>query len=153
MWFELVPTRETFNRYKNNPAVLNKLFQLASKTNLIGMRAALRQRYIDKDGKMINENKGIKEMRISAAWMRSLDDSLRYNPLLKEIEAKNGDEDSRSLFDDQGRWIGKAPVLQARAVAQLDENKKKAVITTSINIEDKDCSLFRVEEKVIINVL
>lgn len=138
MWFELVPTRETFNRYKNNPAVLNKLFQLASKTNLIGMRAALRQRYIDKDGKMINENKGIKEMRISAAWMRSLDDSLRYNPFLKEIEAKNGDEDSRSLFDDQGRWIGKAPVLQARAVAQLDENKKKAVITTSINIEDKE---------------
>lgn len=136
MWFELVPTRETFIRYKDNSVVLDKLFQLASRTNLRGMRAALRQRYIDKDGKMINENKGIKEMRISAAWMRSLEDSLGYNPLVKEEEAKSGDSDSQSLFDKDDKWIGKAPVLMARAVAQLGENKKKVIVKSSIKIDD-----------------
>ncbi len=136
MWFELVPTRESFIRYKDNPTVLDKLFQIASRTNLKGMRAALRQRYIDKDGKMINENKGIKEMRISAAWLRSLEDSLRYNPLVKEEEAKNGDPDSQALFDKHGRWTGQAPVLMARAIAQLGEDKKKVIVRSSIKIDD-----------------
>lgn len=137
MWFELVPTENCFIRYKNNPAVLEKLFQLASKTNLKGMRAALRQRYIDKQGKMINENKGIKEMRISAAWMRSLEDSLNYNPFLKEGKTSIDEHESPS-FDEKHRWIGKAPILLARAVAQLDQNKKKVVIKTSIKIDNVD---------------
>lgn len=124
MWFELVPTRETFLKYKDNEDVLAKLFELAEGSHLTAMRGALRQRYIDKDGRMINENKGIKEMRISAAWMRSLSDSLRYNPFVREEDANNE------------QWKGKAPILLARAVAERGEDKKKSVIKTSIKVKD-----------------
>ncbi len=135
MWFELVPTRETFLRYKDNREVLDKLFQLAGRNHLKRMRDALRQRYIDKDGIMINENKGIKEMRISSAWMRSLNDSLRYNPFVSE-EQVQGDSLSNALYNKDKQWTGKAPILLARAVAEIGEDKKKSVIKTSIKVKD-----------------
>ena len=78
--------------------------------NLTGLERALLQRYVDNDGRMINENKGIKEMRISAAWLRALEDSPKYNPLNKDLQGK------KDYFDDTGNWLGSAPILLARPV-------------------------------------
>lgn len=36
------------------------------------LRAAIEQKYVYDDGSMINENKGIKEIKISASWLRNL---------------------------------------------------------------------------------
>jgi len=113
MLFELVATPEMINKYQAEPDVLTALYSMSSGKSLAGIRKALCQRYIDKDGRMINENKGIKEMRISAAWMRSLEDSLAYNPfneLFKEQDKPN------RFFNNKGEWIGKTPILMARAV-------------------------------------
>ena len=42
---------------------------------LRALNRAIIEPYIDDQGAMVNANKGIKEMRISAAWMRGLDDT------------------------------------------------------------------------------
>ncbi len=48
--------------------------------SLKSIRKALIEDYIDANGEMKHTNKGIKEMRISAAWLRSIDDDTRLSP-------------------------------------------------------------------------
>lgn len=49
-----------------------------SPDSLSSLRKALIEDYIDENSQMRNSNKGIKEMRISASWLRSIDDNPRY---------------------------------------------------------------------------
>lgn len=49
-----------------------------SPDSLSSLRKALIEDYIDENSQMRNSNKGIKEMRISASWLRSIDDDPHY---------------------------------------------------------------------------
>lgn len=71
---------------------------------LLALNRALIEPYIDDQGVMVNANKGIKEMRISAAWMRGLDE--------REVDAPiNSDGSYASTLS----WDKKhAPILLAR---------------------------------------
>lgn len=109
MQFEASISNDSFERYRDNRPVLEKFYEMSKGRNLTGIRSALLQRYIDRDGKMINENKGIKEMRISAAWMRSVQDSIDYNP----FSVSPDDEKWGKLYRD-GKWTGETPILLAR---------------------------------------
>ena len=78
---------------------------------LIKLRQALAEDFVDDFGEMKNSNKGIKEMRISAAWLRSISDeadcTFRYPRTNKE----------QAWLDEKGWGVRKnksAPVLYAR---------------------------------------
>lgn len=75
--------------------------------SLIALRKALAEEYVDESNKMINANKGIKEMRISASWLRNIDD----NPKKALINQERAE-----LCDGKWgkEWRGEAPVLYAR---------------------------------------
>ena len=77
--------------------------------NLNAIRKALIEPYIDKDTvEMLQTNKGIKEMRISAAWMRGIDDDVKINPLYITQDfdkRKKGKKD----FDPEDHWIRLSP--------------------------------------------
>lgn len=76
------------------------------------LNKALIEPYIDEQGAMVNSNKGIKEMRISAAWMRGLDERDVQTPI-------NSDG---SLFDKNENWTSKnAPILLARPSKNAQE--------------------------------
>lgn len=56
------------------------------------LKAAIEQKYVDDDGSMINENKGIKEIKISASWLRNLtheEDEVGKAPILN-VRSSNG---------------------------------------------------------------
>jgi len=117
MWFETVVSDQSidkyYKKYNGNGQIwepLSKeLYQRSQASNLLRFRKAILQNYVDSEGRMINENKGIKEMRISAAWLRSLEDDPRYNPLNPELKQ------NKTFFKD-GKWQGIAPILMARPV-------------------------------------
>lgn len=51
--------------------------------HLASIRKAIIEPYIDNSTvEMLQTNKGIKEMRISAAWMRGIEDDVKINPLI-----------------------------------------------------------------------
>jgi len=98
--------------------------------NLAAIRAALIEPYIDKTTvEMLQTNKGIKEMRISAAWLRGIEDNIKINPLYitpdfnfdNIAEEKKDKEDHyinvSNYWNKEGQWIGNAPVLMVRACA------------------------------------
>lgn len=112
---------------------------------LDAIRGALIEAYIDKTSvQMLQTNKGIKEMRISAAWMRGIEDDVKINPLYitedfdnsKDPEDHwihvNPDEEDRKQekngvpfvykYWKNHQWVGKAPVLMVRACAN-NENE------------------------------
>lgn len=73
--------------------------------NLWSIRKALIEPYIDKDTvEMLQTNKGIKEMRISAAWMRGIDDDVKINPLYITNDFNPEKSDDKEDF-----WIQIAP--------------------------------------------
>ena len=82
-----------------------------SSKSLIQIRKALIEGYIDEDGRMINTNKGIKEMRISAAWLRSIDDDIALSPF---NESNYRIEGETSWMDNNCPWGKMPPVLYAR---------------------------------------
>ena len=98
--------------------------------NLAAIRDALIEPYIDNTTvEMLQTNKGIKEMRISAAWLRGVEDDVKINPLYinedfdfdKIPDEKKDKEDhylkASNFWNENGQWIGKAPVLMVRACA------------------------------------
>lgn len=121
MWFETVVSHKDFVKYrdkykgKENSRIriplIDAMKQRSQALNLTGLQRAILQRYVDNDGRMINENKGIKEMRISAAWLRALEDSPKYNPLNQDLFG------NKDFFDEKSeKWLGVAPILMARPV-------------------------------------
>lgn len=71
-------------------------------TNLEAIRRALIEPYIDRHSvEMLQTNKGIKEMRISAAWMRGVEDDVKINPLY--IKPNFGETDNEK--DKEDHWI------------------------------------------------
>ena len=103
--------------------------------NLEALRTALIEPYIDNGSvTMLETNKGIKEMRISAAWMRGMDDDVKINPIYlkndfdeKEeserdpedhwirVNPKKGEKNFEYKYWKNNQWINRAPVLMARA--------------------------------------
>ena len=109
---------------------------------LKAINRALIEPYIDNSTvEMLQTNKGIKEMRISAAWMRGMEDDVKINPLyitsdydhenLKDeedhwIKVFPSNEEEKKEFeykywDAEKHWVGKAPVLMARACANTED--------------------------------
>ena len=104
---------------------------------LNAIRKALVEPYIDNASvTMLQTNKGIKEMRISAAWMRGMDDDAKINPIYikKDFDDKkdtekdpedhwirvnpiSGEDDFKYKYWKDDQWINRAPVLMVRACA------------------------------------
>ncbi len=78
--------------------------------NLESIRNALIEPYIDNTSvEMLQTNKGIKEMRISAAWMRGIDDDVKINPLYitPDFDRKQLDKEHSNPED---HWIHVKPI-------------------------------------------
>jgi len=74
--------------------------------NLESIREALIEAYIDNASvEMLQTNKGIKEMRISAAWMRGVEDNVKINPLYI-----TPDFDTKKKKDPEDHWIKVKPI-------------------------------------------
>lgn len=92
------------------------------------LRSGLIEPYIDKYGNMTTGNKGIKEIRISAAWLRNETDEDKY---LKYNDKKNS---------------GKAPLVgveltkekHLRYLICIQQDRFAAVITDEMSPEDKE---------------
>ncbi len=97
--------------------------------SLKSLRKALIEDYIDEDGRMISANKGIKEMRISAAWLRSIIDDIALSPFYES----NLDIEEKPWMDDNNHWIKQPPVLYAR--------RSKNAITGACNLQYIFCVL------------
>lgn len=107
---------------------------------LRALNRAIIEPYIDEQGVMVNANKGIKEMRISAAWMRGLDDRDSEAPI-----------NSDGTYYDTMSWEKPhAPILIARpsknAISQiinlqyivcLQKPKTLAIITRQYDINSR----------------
>jgi len=76
---------------------------------LASIRRALIDDYIDENGEMSHTNKGIKEMRISAAWLRSIDNDTRLSP----FDVSNCEIEGEKLWRNND-WKNIPPVLYAR---------------------------------------
>lgn len=83
------------------------------------LKAAIEQKYVYDDGSMINENKGIKEIKISASWLRNL----------------THEEDE----------VGKVPILNVRLsdghlqyIICVPKVKKYAVICSAPELYDRE---------------
>ena len=77
---------------------------------LVKLRKAISEPYINERGEMNEASKGIKEMRISAAWLRTISEGDTFNPI---------DYTNEGLMKEENNWTsnnGKhnAPVLYAR---------------------------------------
>lgn len=69
------------------------------------LRIALAGKYVNEKGEMENANKGLKEMRISASWLRSINDDTEIRPIAENLRS------DKSWVCKQG---SNAPVLYAR---------------------------------------
>lgn len=87
---------------------------------LMKLRKAITEPYVRDSGEMINANKGIKEMRISASWLRSLEDDTEDHPYT--ITPKEGTE-----WSQETPWTGKAPVLLADIVKEKETKPEGAL--------------------------
>lgn len=115
----------------DNMSFERKGSKLADCTSLLAIRDALIEAYIDKSSvEMLQTNKGIKEMRISAAWMRGMIDDVKMNPLYI-TNSFNNENDPEDFWIDKNdfwskdvscpQWIGTAPVLMVRACAETPD--------------------------------
>lgn len=113
---------DVFKRFYLNAKDCDDLFFVTltdnldfSRDSLVSLRKAIAEEYVDDSNRMINANKGIKEMRISASWLRNLDD----NPQRALINKKNA-----VLYDKQ--WEDEcrdnAPILYARISKDINVN-------------------------------
>lgn len=102
----------------------------SSLKSLFKLQQGLREKYIDrKTGIMVDSNKGLKEMRISSAWLRAIHNEREcFMPYPKyENTSKLCDED-KEIFAMDGKWDKidkaknmKAPVIYARICSPRDE--------------------------------
>ena len=84
--------------------------------DLAKLRMAIAEQYVDRNGKMKEANKGIKEMRISASWLRSIKDERHNRPILSGNEM---DDPNLEDLKHDIKWTSPgndnvAPVLYAR---------------------------------------
>lgn len=97
------------------------------------LRAALSGKYVNEKGEMENANKGLKEMRISASWLRSINDDTEIRPMAGDLRSDKS-------------WVNRpdfvAPVLYARIsfghlqyIFCLMKPKKVAIISTIFDEE------------------
>lgn len=89
---------------------------------LDSIRRALTESYIDKNTvEMLQTNKGIKEMRISAAWLRGIEDDVKINPLY----IKSDFDESKSP-DPEDHWIHVFPPQHLKSeIGDHDGYKKE----------------------------
>lgn len=94
---------------------------------LLSIRNALKEAYVDKRTvQMLQTNKGIKEMRISAAWLRGVEDDVKENPLYITPDFNPNDDaedfwiDVTKYWNGNKQWVGKAPVLMVRACTSIE---------------------------------
>lgn len=101
------------------------------------LRIALAGKYVNEKGEMENANKGLKEMRISASWLRSISDDTEIRPVAGNLRSDK-------------TWTSKpgavAPVLYARITSEngvghlqyifcLMKPKKVAIISPKFDME------------------
>jgi len=119
--------KEVLEKFYKNAANSDDLFFITltdnlifSKESLCSLRKAIIEHYIDDFGRMINANKGIKEMRISAAWLRSIEDNLSLSVMTPD----NCCEGDKKWLKRGERWTGMAPILYARISKDRKRDKK-----------------------------
>ena len=126
--------KSLYDKYYRNSEDIDNLYIITITDNLEiqddtleKIQEAIVERYVDDAGKMVNSNKGIKEMRISAAWLRSLED-----------------DPSKELFSSTNSYLGKAPILLADKIENhlrytfcVLRPKKIAVISSRKNEIEK----------------
>lgn len=104
-------------------------------TGLGKLRNALTSNYINDSGEMENENKGLKEMRISAAWMRAIkDEAMCFSPYIHANENEGTKLLEFDKYDnDTDVWKTKnnkqkAPLLYARISAKKKKKGNKELV-------------------------
>ena len=126
--------KSLYDKYYRNSEDIDNLYIITITDNLEiqddtleKIQEAIVENYVDAAGKMVNSNKGIKEMRISAAWLRSLED-----------------DPSKDLFSSTNAYSGKAPILLADKIENhlrytfcVLRPKKIAVISSRKNEIEK----------------
>lgn len=126
--------------------------------SLVKLRKAISESYVDEKGGLKNSNKGIKEMRISASWLRSLSDEELQKPM--DFDGNESDDSKWSLktwrIPDKNSV---APSLYVRISAKKDSDpknnlqyifclakpKKVAIITTNrflLNLYSRNKTFF-----------
>lgn len=126
---ESLSLKEVLKRYYcvDNLKSNNDLFFVTLTDNLCistkslhSLRKALIEKYVDDEtSRMINANKGIKEMRISAAWLRSIDD--KADNYVCNME--NYDKGDKSWLKEGEQWNKVPPVLYVRMSKDVDNEK------------------------------
>lgn len=114
-----------------------------SDRDLSKLRDALREPYVS-NGKMVNANKGIKEMRISASWLRSLDDNI--NGTTQPPEKEN--TKAPILFADKvdGHLRYSFCVLRPKKVAVVTSRKSEIAETNEQALSMAAWRIFTLEE-------
>ncbi|MCC8095566.1 MAG: hypothetical protein LIP05_09490 [Tannerellaceae bacterium] len=86
-----------------------------SKESLNALKNAVKEYYVDENGVLKNSNKGIKEMRISAAWLRGLTDMERKD---ENLLLKVGEKDTA------GNYQKLAPIFNVRISVDEEKNNR-----------------------------
>lgn len=114
--------REVFSRFYLNASDANDLYFVTvtdnlptTYRNLQSIRKAIMEPYVDVDGRMLENFKGIKEMRICASWLRSSFNE--YYPFKKDVQG-NYEKDKDGCPPPDTKWTdgytGNAPTLYVR---------------------------------------
>lgn len=119
------------------------------------LRNALISNYINEDGEMENENKGLKEMRISAAWMRAIkDESMCFSPFVhvdkntEVLECEKNSLDANVWKEDN--FGHKAPLVYARITCKKEQIANR-IIRKGRNLQFIFCVQIPKKVAVIIN--
>lgn len=118
------PIYETYYKHAQG---INDLYIVTLTDNLLisdkalkKLRQAIIEPYVQDTGEMINANKGIKEMRISASWLRSMDDDIENHPYANISKEE-------IPWNPQNPWKGNVPTLLANIVNR-DETEKQGTL-------------------------
>lgn len=118
------PIYETYYKHAQG---INDLYIITLTDNLLisdkalkKLRQAIIEPYVQDTGEMINANKGIKEMRISASWLRSMDDDIENHPYANISKEE-------FPWNPQNPWKGNVPILLANIVNR-DETEKQGTL-------------------------
>lgn len=128
---------EVFDSFYKDASDMDDLYIVTLTDNLVcdqeklaKLRMAISELYVDERGVMKEANKGIKEMRISASWLRSIkiEDEINCNIRIPKIENKQKSEDENKFeackYDKNWRTIpNKAPILYARLTSSNKNGK------------------------------
>lgn len=101
------------------------------------LRAALMSRYITDSGEMDGTNKGLKEMRISSAWLRAIhDESECFEPYKRDTKVDMLNNDKSDAWKEKNK-DKKAPLIYVRISAEkgllgLDASRLQYIICVQI---------------------